>query len=70
MFSNIVLDAADPLDSGFWWVQKNGICIYIVLFPNVTIANYNLCLSKLEGSNCGADGLMLVVGDFNVKRPE
>lgn len=65
------VDAIGPLDNGFRWVQINSIRIYSVYYsPNVTLAEYNIFLNRLETSVRGSDGPVLIAGDFNAKRPE
>jgi hypothetical protein len=67
----IAVDATGPLDTGFRWVQINSVRIYSVYYsPNVTLAEYNIFLNRLETSVRGSDGPVLIAGDFNAKRPE
>uniref|UniRef100_A0A2S2NQQ6 Reverse transcriptase domain-containing protein n=1 Tax=Schizaphis graminum TaxID=13262 RepID=A0A2S2NQQ6_SCHGA len=69
--SGISVDATGPLDIGFRWVLINGMRVYSVYYsPNVTLAEYNLFLNRLESSVRGSDGPVLIAGDFNAKRPE
>lgn len=67
----ISVDDTGPLVAGFRWVLINSIRVYSVYHsPNVTLAEYNLFLNRLESSVRGTDGPILIAGDFNAKRPE
>jgi len=65
------IDATGPLHTGFRWVLVNAIRVYSVYYsPNVTLAEYNMFLNRLESSVRGTDGPVLIAGDFNAKQPE
>lgn len=69
--SNMTIDAVGPLDTGFRLIQINGIRIYrVYCSPNITMAEYNSFLSRLEDSVRETDGPVLVAGDFNAKWSE
>lgn len=65
------VDATGPIDTGFRWILINSIRVYSVYYsPNVTLVEFNMFLDRLETSVRGADGSVLIAGDFNAKRPE
>lgn len=65
------MEEIGPLEAGFRWVQVGGTRVYSIYYsPNVTLAEYNLILYKLEDSIRRTNVPVLAAGDFNAKWPE
>lgn len=68
---HIAIEAIGQADIGCRWIKIKGIRIYSVYCsPNIPVEEYNDFLNRLEDSVRGADGTVIIGGDFNAKRPE